>query len=333
MMSRALLVIMALAASVPAWAQTPLVTLKATDEVVAAILSPRGDRIAAAVGKDRVAIWSVPEGTLLQELKFPQRPIAAIFAPSDQIVVALADGAIDVRAVATGAVVRRMEAGVRQSVLAVSPDGRLLATSHTEQIRLWDAAGTLLRTFGHEFGSVGSLAFSQDGTLLASAGYDANVHLWDVSTGQQKASVRDQLLATFALSFTADGRSLVMGGAGGAIEIVDVQTASVARRFRAEKHAVSSLTLSPDGRSIGAAYFDVDGMARPAPLAVWDLASGRVGRRVTPPGAPAMVAGFSTDGRLLYATAKGPELIVWVFPGSGAPSAASRSPAGSSEDR
>jgi WD40 repeat protein len=333
MMSRVLFVLIALAASMPALAQTPVVTLKAADEVVAAILSPRGDMIAAAVGKDRIAVWSLPDGKLLQELKFPQRTAAVLFAPSGQMIVALADGAIEVRAIATGAAVRRIEAGVRQSVLAISADGRLLATSHTEQIRLWDSSGKLLRTFGHEFGSVGSLAFSPDGALLASAGGDANVYFWDVSTGQRKASVADQLLATFAIAFTADGRQLVTGGASGAIEIVDVQTGSVARRLRAEKYAVSTLSLSPDGRSIGAAYFDVDGMARPAPLAVWELASGRVVRRVTPPGPPAMTTGFTADGRLLYVTLKGQELNVWALPGSGASSAGSPRSPGSAGDR
>jgi hypothetical protein len=44
---------------------------------------------------------------------------------------------------------------------------------------------------------------------------------------------------------------------------------------------------------------------------------------VTPPGALALAAGFSTDGRLLYATAKGPVLNVWALPG--VPSAGRRS--------
>jgi len=320
MMSRVLFVFVALAASMPAWAQTPVVTLKAADQIGAAVLSPRGDRIAAAVGKDRVAVWSLPDGKLLRELTFPERPIAALFAPSDQIIIALAGGVIEFRSIATGEAVRRIEAGVRQSVLAVSADGRLLATSQMAEIRLWDASGKLLRTVSHELGATATLAFSPDGTLLASAGYDANVHFWDVSTGQRKASVRDQVLASFAISFTADGRNLIIGGASGAIEIADVQTGAIARRLRTEKHAVSSLSLSADGRSIGATYFDVDGMARPAPLVVWELASGRVVNRVTPPGAPPMTAGFAADGRLLYATAKGQEMTVWVL-GTGAPSA------------
>ena len=318
MMSRAFFFVVALAASLPAFAQTRVVSLNAAADIGATTLSPRGDRIAAAVGKDRVAIWSLPDGKLLQDMQFPQRPVSVLFAEPGQVIVALANGAIEVRTIASGAAVRRMDASVAQSVLVVSADGRLLASSGSEHIRLWDVSGKLLRTFGHEFGDVASLAFSPDGTLLASAGYDANVYFWDVSTGQRKSSLRDQVLSTFSVMFTPDGKNLVIGGANGAVEVADVQTASIARRLPADTHAVVNVSVSPDGRSIGASYIDVDGMSRPAPVAVWELASGRVVQRAVPPGPPAMVVGFSSDGRLLYATAKGQELEVWALPSSSA---------------
>jgi WD40 repeat protein len=320
MTSRTLLLVALLASPMPAPAQTRVVALKAADDVGAAVLSPRGDRIGARVGKDRIAVWSLPEGKLLQEVTLAGRPLSLLFADADHLIVALADGGIEVRAVATGARVRRMDAGAPQSVLAVSADGRLLASSGTEQIRLWNSSGTPLHTFGHEFGDVATLAFSPDAKLLVSAGSDTNVLFWDVTTGQQKAALGDQLLSTFAMTFTADGRSLVIGGANGTIEVVDVLKSSIVRRFRPEKHAVMNLSLSPDGRSIGAAYFDVDGMARPAPVALWKVASGRVVRRVTPPGGPPTGSGFSSDGRLLYVTATGPELHVWALAGSTASS-------------
>lgn len=118
MMSRVLCVIALLLASMPASAQSRVATLKAAADVREAFLSPRGDRIAASVGQDRIAIWSLPDGKLLQDLKLAQRPVSMLFAGTDQVIVALADGGIEVRTIATGAAVRRMDAGVRQPVLA-----------------------------------------------------------------------------------------------------------------------------------------------------------------------------------------------------------------------
>ena len=319
-MTRALIITAVLAAAAPAWAQAPLVTLNAAGEVSAQVFSPAGDAVAAIVGTDRVAIWSLPGGTLLREVNTGQQPLSVIFGQAGQIIVALADGGIEVRSVASGATIRRMDAGVRQPVLALSKDGRFLASAGVERIRLWDATGTLLHTFGHEFGDVGALAFSPDATRLASAGLDTDVHIWDVATGRRSGSVPDRLLATFALAFTPDSRHLVIGGANGTIEIVDAAKAAVVRKLSGGKYAVLSARLSPDGRSIAAAHMNVDGMSLPAPLEVRDLASGRVLRRFTPQTSPSSAEGFTADGRLLYATSKGRELSVWILPDMGPPS-------------
>jgi WD40 repeat protein len=309
MTSRALSFVVALGVWAPATAQTSLVTVKAPADIGGPLFAPKGDRVAASVGRDRLSVWSVPEGRLIQTLELPARPAAKLFtAGGDQLLVALRDGTIQLRDVASGAIVRQLKADAAQSTLAATGDGRLLATAGAERITLWDASGKVARVFGHEFGDVDALAFSPDGSLLASAGLDANVHLWDVATGQRKASVPGQLVATFALAFTADGKSLLMAGVAGTIDVVDVATASVTRRFPAQKYAVFALSMSPDGKTVAAACFDVDGASRPAPVTVWDLASGRLLRRLAP-GTPEAI-GFGPDGQLRYALVKGPELTV-----------------------
>jgi WD40 repeat protein len=313
MRTRALSLIVALALSAPAAAQTLVVNLKGAADIGEVQFSPRGDTVAARVGRDRIDVWSLPDGRLIRSMNFPQQVSTLLFARhADDLIVALSDGTIEFRDLATGTSARRISAGRRQFLLAISKDGRLLATSSDERIDLWDASGKRLHTLNHDFGDVSNMAFSPDGLVLASAGTDTNVRFWDVSAGRLKASLPDRLVATFALAFTSDSRSLAIGGATGAIEIVDVATASVARRLPAQKHVLWSLILSPDGQSAGAAYFDPDGMSRPSAVVIWQIASGRIAQRVMSSGGSAQAVGFAADGRLMYALTKGPELSVWA---------------------
>ena len=82
----------------------------------------------------------------------------------------------------------------RAYALAFSPCGQYLASGtwwvkgmQHMAIRLWDVAtGENIHTFWGHTTDVQSLAFSPDGTLLASGGFDGTCILWNVDTLIQK---------------------------------------------------------------------------------------------------------------------------------------------------
>jgi WD40 repeat protein len=75
--------------------------------------------------------------------------------------------------------------------IAVSPDGRtaLVALADPPGLDLVDlAAGQILRRFGAHPKPVTSAAFSPDGSLAASQGWDLTIRIWSVETGEQVAA-------------------------------------------------------------------------------------------------------------------------------------------------
>jgi WD40 repeat protein len=109
-----------------------------------------------------------------------------------------------------------LSAGNDVKCIAFSPNGKLLASSNGSNgnfsldysIKLWDVnSGKFIRKFeGHQY-DVNEVVFSSDGKLLASAGSDGTIRIWDVDTGSLIHTINQTDASSIA--FNSDGTTLV----------------------------------------------------------------------------------------------------------------------------
>ncbi|RXW14464.1 hypothetical protein EST38_g11392 [Candolleomyces aberdarensis] len=82
----------------------------------------------------------------------------------------------------------------------------MLRAARGGMIRVWDASTGKVQSLleGHTE-RVGSVAFSSDGTRIASGSYDESVRVWDVSTGKVQSVLEGHTSEVNSVAFSSDG--------------------------------------------------------------------------------------------------------------------------------
>lgn len=166
-----------------------------TDHIWGLTFSPDGKRLVSGSSDKTARLWDVEIGEEIATLPLAQSLTtrALAFSPCGSVIAGGMFGELNMwcaEKLTLLHTISQPEDSPRPYALAFSPCGQYLASGTwwhkgMEQmaIRLWDVAtGENIRTFWGHTTDVQSLAFSPDGTLLASGGFDGTCLLWNVDT-------------------------------------------------------------------------------------------------------------------------------------------------------
>src|SRR5207237_6101059 len=98
--------------------------------------------------------------------------------------------------------------------------------------------------------------FSADGALLAAAGDDGRLHVWDAATWRELHDIRDSREEIWSVRFAPRGTLVAAAGNDGQVRLWDAATGKLQRAFDAGQGKVRAVGFSPDGKLLATAGTD-----------------------------------------------------------------------------
>ncbi len=162
--------------------------------------------------------------------------------------------------------------GGSDRAVAFSPDGQRLAVAGGFGVWLYDVATLreLVLFSGHTLW-VTAVAFSPDGTMVASGSSDRTVKIWDITTGRTIATLEGHTDKVSSVVFSLDGKTLA-SGSGLQVKLWDIATKQHIVTL-VHTHPVRAVDLSPDGTMLASGSWNSS--VDVGTVWLWDMATRR----------------------------------------------------------
>ncbi|HZJ17659.1 MAG TPA: c-type cytochrome domain-containing protein, partial [Chthoniobacteraceae bacterium] len=148
--------------------------------------------------------------------------------------------------------------------VAVTPDGQFAACARGNRLAIYHLpTGRCVASEEAHRDQINALAFSPDGTRLASGGY-REVKVWRRPREVPGLNIPD---AGVKVAVSSDGKWLATGGDDGSVKLWEFPTRRLARTFAAAQSQIAALSFSPDGARLVCGSSDKS-------LSIWNVANG-----------------------------------------------------------
>jgi WD40 repeat protein len=162
---------------------------------------------------------------------------------------------------------------------------------------------SVLTLTGHT-NDVLSVAYSPDGSQIASGSVDRTIKIWDSSTVTEIRTLIGHTSIVYSVSYSPDGRQIASGGYDNNIKIWDSSTGEEIRTLTGHTDDVYSLAYSPDGSQIASGSVD-------RTIKIWDATTGEEIRTLTGHTSYVSSVSYSPDGSRIASGSGDRTIKIW----------------------
>jgi WD40 repeat protein len=238
-----------------------LATLPHGDTVYQAVYSADGARLVTTGSDGAVRIWDAASGALVRELRRGSarpRYYAVAMSPGGKLVAAI-DTKGEVAHVwdaGTGAPIAEIRNDASEfPALAFSADGRWLATTGGDDVRVFDA-WTRAHAITLRGPRIRSLAFDPTGPRLLTGAATGDAAIWAIPSGARIRHLRDVGEPVEAVAFSPDGQLVVAGSRDGAEQVWHAGSGALLSQFNPRRSKIRAVEFDPTSKLVLAAGAD-----------------------------------------------------------------------------
>jgi WD40 repeat protein len=279
------------------------------DSVKSVAFSPDGKHL-VSTGDDRtVRLWQVETGQSERDpIKVGNDGCAVAWSSDGSFIVAgFRDGSMALYDVEKWTEQTRWQAHDYQvRSIAIHPDNqRVLSGGRDNSVKVWDRAGKLLQTYGDHATWVEAIAYSPDGSLLASSDEDGLLIVRDANSGAERYRLMLPKTHVYCMAFSGDGKHIAAGCNAGKVAVWELATGAQ-KTLHAQSGNMRAVAFNPNGGYLISCAAD-------ASIVLWKMADWTVQDTWLDHSDTVRSAAWSPDGAYIATGANDRSIKLWSW--------------------
>jgi WD40 repeat protein len=280
--------------------------------VTAVAFSPDAATVFSGSADNALRQWKTADGEEMRALAGHTGAVTSLTVAAATVISGSADATVRVWNIADGAAARNLSHGGAVTQVAVSPDGKWIASAGVAgEVKLVErrrrTAGPMIA--GHA-APVACVRFSGDSTRLATVSTDG-VRIWQTDgLPLERFALTDPPIKSVAL--TADNAAILAVDAAGGFKSI---APALVRAIAAHPGGAAGVAFSADGAQVASGGADKT-------VKLWNIADGAAARSFAGPVEAVTGVDISVDGKLLVASTADGKVFGWPLPAAAEPAPA-----------